>query len=184
MPLCIASRLETVTTAALLALSLSIMPALANGDFEPPASPPASKSDSDGKAPAKKKDQSSREDYQRYVDGYKAARALLMEGKYEEGLKAFLALGHDDDVEVATYVGYAYRKLGNYPLSKVWYDRALAADPNHVKTWEYYGLWHLEQGNKRKAMQFLQKISTLCGNTSCEEYVDLEIAISTGRGGY
>src|ERR1700747_2524888 len=135
MPLCITSRLETVTAAALLALSLSIMPVLANGDVDPPA--PPSNSGSDSKTPAQKKDHSSLEDYQRYVDGYKAARVLLLDGKYEEGLKAFLALGHDDDVEVATYVGYAYRKLGNYPLSKVWYDRALAADPNHVKTWEY-----------------------------------------------
>lgn len=183
MPLSIACRLETLTTAALLALSLSIMPALANGDIEPSASPP--KSDSDGKAPAKKDDDKrSQEDHQRYVDAYKAARALLLDGKYEDGLNAFLALGHDNDVEVATYVGYAYRKLGNYELSKVWYDRALAADPNHVVTWEYYGLWHLEQGNKRKAMEFLYKISVLCGNTSCQEFVDLKNAINSDRRGY
>jgi hypothetical protein len=37
----------------------------------------------------------------------------------------------------------AIRKLGDYKLSQVWYERALKADPNHVLTWQYYGLWQI-----------------------------------------
>jgi Tetratricopeptide repeat len=70
---------------------------------------------------------------------------------------AFRNLGHDDNPDVANYVGYAYRRLGDYDVSKVWYDKALAADPNHVRTWKYYGLWYFEQGNKLKARDFLRK---------------------------
>jgi tetratricopeptide (TPR) repeat protein len=49
------------------------------------------------------------------------------------------ALGHDDHPNVANLIGYSYRKLGDYKLSQVWYERALKADPNHVLTWQYYG---------------------------------------------
>jgi tetratricopeptide (TPR) repeat protein len=32
-------------------------------------------------------------------------------------------------------LGYASRKLGRYDDAKYWYDKALAADPNHALTW-------------------------------------------------
>jgi tetratricopeptide (TPR) repeat protein len=199
MPLRHAHRLETVITGALIGLSLSIAPVLAAGDPEPPPAaatrapmppPPAAKSKSNPggvssqKTKKKKSDQQSQQQYQEYSDGYKAARALVLDGKYEDAIQAFHALGHDDSAEVANYVGYAYRKLGDYQLSKVWYDRALAADPDHVRTWEYYGLWHLEQGNKLKAQDFLEKVHALCGNTTCQEYIDLKAAIEDGRNSY
>jgi len=190
MPLRNAFRVESLIAAALFGLSVSIVPALAAGDPEPPAAPPpAPKSDATtpgNKASQKKKktDHQSQQEYQEYIDGYKAARALVLDGKYEEAIRAFRALGHDDSAEVANYVGYAYRKIGDYDLSKVWYDRALAADPDHVRTWEYYGLWHLEQGNKLKAQDFLDKVHVLCGNTSCQEYIDLKAAIDEGKNSY
>ncbi len=61
------------------------------------------------------------------------------------------ALGHDDHPNVANLIGYSYRKLGDYRLSQVWYERALKSDPNHVLTWQYYGLWQIEQGNRDQA---------------------------------
>ena len=61
------------------------------------------------------------------------------------------ALGHDDYANVANLIGYSYRKLGDYGLSQVWYERALKSDPNHVLTWNYYGLWQIEQGNREQA---------------------------------
>jgi tetratricopeptide (TPR) repeat protein len=78
---------------------------------------------------------------------------------------------------VANYIGYANRKLGNYEQSKVWYEKALAANPDHVRTWSYYGMWHMEQGNRLKAEDFLAKVNVLCGNTSCEEYKQLRAVI-------
>jgi hypothetical protein len=49
---------------------------------------------------------------------------------------------------VGNLIGYSYRKLGDYKFSQVWYERALKADPNHVLTWQYYGLWQIEEGNR------------------------------------
>jgi tetratricopeptide (TPR) repeat protein len=187
-------RFRVATVAALLALSASIVPAFAAGGGALPPSPPASNSKPDlgnsahsGKSSQQKKhkqNQRSEREYQEYASGYNAARTLVLDGKYTDAIIAFRGLRHDDDADVANYIGYAYRKLGDYDRSKVWYDKALAADPNHVRTWEYYGLWHLEQGNKLKAQDFLEKIRVLCGNSVCQEYVDLKVAIEDGRYSY
>ena len=48
------------------------------------------------------------------------------------------------------------------------------SDPKHVRTWQYYGMWHVEQGNMLKAADFLEKIEAICGNKACKEYQDLK----------
>jgi tetratricopeptide (TPR) repeat protein len=68
------------------------------------------------------------------------AYALIYEkGDYEAAITALRALDHDDNADVANLIGYASRKLGRYDDAKVWYERSLAADPNHAVTWSYYG---------------------------------------------
>jgi tetratricopeptide (TPR) repeat protein len=84
------------------------------------------------------------------------------------------ALGHDENPEVANYIGFASRKLGRYDDAKHWYEKALAADPDHARTWSYYGMWHAEQGNRLMAHDFLEKVRAICGNTECEDYTKLK----------
>ncbi len=93
------------------------------------------------------------------------------------------ALGRDDVADVANLIGYSYRKLKDYDQSKVWYERALAADPNHVRTWQYYGLWQVEQGHRDVAEQDLSMIAQLVG-TSSPEYRSLAAALATNNFGY
>ena len=114
-------------------------------------SPPAQQK----KSHAKKNRSSSVEDF---VAGYKAAYALIYEkGEYEAAITALRALDHDNNADVANLIGYASRKLGRYDDAKVWYERSLAADPNHAVTWSYYGMWQAEQGNPLKAKDDLEK---------------------------
>ena len=69
-----------------------------------------------------------------FLNGYHVAYALIYDkGDYEGGIAALRSLGYDDNADVATLIGYASRKLGRYDDAKLWYDRALAADPNHVR---------------------------------------------------
>ena len=82
------------------------------------------------------------------------------------------ALKHDDNADVANLIGYSSRKLGRYADSKIWYEKALAADPRHARTWSYYGMWHAEQGNTLKALDYLATVRNICG-TECREYVEL-----------
>jgi tetratricopeptide (TPR) repeat protein len=170
-----ARRLGAFAATVLFGLSVSLGPVLAAGDPDPRPSPqPKTSGPKAGKKTGQKKKKNQGTELQQFIDGYRAARALVLDGKYEEGIAAFKALGHDDSAEVANYIGYANRKLGNYELAKVWYDKALEIDPTHVRTWQYYGMWHVEQGNMLKAGDFLEKIRLICGGTGCQEYQDLK----------
>jgi tetratricopeptide (TPR) repeat protein len=166
-------------TLAILALSMMFGlavgsgPASAVGD-DNPAPPPAPSGDSKAKplkgkqkATDKKKQKSSEQEFR---DGYRRAYDLIQRGEYDAGIAAMHTLGHDEHPDVANYIGYANRKLGHYDEAKVWYEKALAADPKHVRTWSYYGMWHAEQGNRLKAEDHLQTIRLICGNEDCREY--------------
>ena len=100
---------------------------------------------------------------------------------YTSAIEQLRALGHDDFANVANLIGYSYRKLGDYKESQVWYERALKSDPNHVLTWNYYGLWQIEQGNRDQALYHLSRIKALCG-TDCEEYRTLAAALDLSPG--
>ena len=100
---------------------------------------------------------------------------------YASAIAQLKALGHDDSAAVANLIGYSYRKLGDYKVSQIWYERALKADPDHVKTWQYYGLWQVEQGNRDQAQYHLNRIAALTG-TSSEEYRSLAAALEKPPG--
>jgi hypothetical protein len=117
-----------------------------------------------------------------FSQGYRAAYATIYDrNDYAAAIEQLKALGHDDHPNVANLIGYSYRKLGDYKLSQVWYERALKADPNHVLTWQYYGLWQIEQGNRDQAQYHLSRIAAICG-TDCEEYRSLAAALEKPPG--
>ena len=117
-----------------------------------------------------------------FADGYRAAYATIYDRHdYASAIEQLKALGRDDSAAVANLIGYSYRKLGDYKVSQIWYERALKADPNHVKTWQYYGLWQVEQGNRESAQYHLNKIASLTG-TSSEEYRSLAAALEQPPG--
>ncbi len=114
---------------------------------------------------------------QDFYSGWHKAYALIYnKGDYVGGIAVLRAMGYDDNADVATLIGYASRKLGRYDDAKLWYDRALAADPNHALTWSYYGMWQAEQGNVLKAKDDLEKVRSICG-TDCRAYTALKAAI-------
>ena len=114
--------------------------------------------------------------------GYRAAYATIYDrNDYAGAIEQLKALGHDDSAAVANLIGYSYRKLGDYKVSQIWYERALKADPNHVKTWQYYGLWQVEQGNRDQAQYHLSRIAALSG-TDSDEYRSLAAALEKPPG--
>jgi tetratricopeptide (TPR) repeat protein len=173
-------RKTPLLAAAILAGSIGIGPGLAFAMESNNPAPPSSTSQQPPKqgttkSTKKKNDKSS--SAEDFLNGWHKAYALVYDKHdYEGGIAALRAMGYDDNVDVATLIGYASRKLGRYDDAKVWYERALAADPNHALTWSYYGMWQAEQGNILKAKDDLEKVASICG-TTCPEYTALKNAI-------
>jgi tetratricopeptide (TPR) repeat protein len=165
-------------TLAMFSMALVAAPVLvyAAPDSDPP---PAS---SGGKSKPKKKTENGSRTDTAFVEGYRAAYAAIYDrSDYSSAIAQLKALGHDDSAAVANLIGYSYRKLGDYKVSQVWYERALKADPNHVKTWQYYGLWQVEQGNRDQAQYHLSRIAAISG-TGSEEYKSLAAALEQPPG--
>ena len=117
-----------------------------------------------------------------FIQGYRDAYSTIYErNDYASAIDQLKALGHDDYANVANLIGYSYRKLGDYKLSQVWYERALKSDPSHVLTWNYYGLWQIEQGNREQAEYHLSRIASIWG-TDCAEYRSLAEALEKPPG--
>ena len=113
------------------------------------------------------------------ADGaFAQARQLILGGQYDAGIAAMRALKFDDHPEIATFIGLAYRKLGRSDEAKSWYERALAADPNHKLALSYYGMMRAEQGDIPGAQANLVRIGQLCGDTNCNEYQALQGVIA------
>jgi tetratricopeptide (TPR) repeat protein len=171
-----AIRLLALTTYVMALIAVPLLTtAYASGDEKP--TPPASDTKKE-----KKKDKSSSIDDPKFVEGYRAAYATVYDrNDYTAAIGQLKALGQDDNAAVANLIGYSYRKLGDYKVSQIWYERALKADPNHVKTWQYYGLWQVEQGNRDQAQYHLSRIAALAG-TNSEEYRSLAAALEQPPG--
>lgn len=154
----------------------------AGGDT--PSPPPSSDTKSDSKgSKSKKSDKRSSVDDPAFISGYRAAYSTIYEQHdYAAAIPQLRALDHDDRADVANLIGYSYRKLGQYEQSKEWYERALAADPNHVRTWQYYGLWQVEQGHRDRAEYHLKKIEELAGKDN-EDYRNLAAALASSKPG-
>ena len=169
------SRLTALTLVIALSAVPAVNRAVAGGD--PPTSPPPAT----GTQKGKKLKQSLLGD-PTSTAGYRAAYASIYErNDYAVAIDQLKALRRDDNASVATLIGYSYRKLGDYRLSQAWYERALKTDPDHVKTWQYYGLWQIEQGNRDQAQYHLSRIAQLAG-TGSEEYRSLAAALDQPSG--
>jgi tetratricopeptide (TPR) repeat protein len=174
-----AIRLLTLAMFVTAAVAVPMVNAAKAAGSESPSPPPESAKDK-----KKKPNKSSSIDDPKFIESYRAAYTTIYDRHdYTSAIAQLKALGQDDRADVANLIGYSYRKLGDYKVSQVWYERALQADPNHVRTWQYYGLWQLEQGNREQAQYHLSRIGQICG-TDCAEYKSLAMALDqpTGTG--
>jgi len=174
-----ATRLATLAVLSVALLSAPIFVSICSAGGDPTPS-------EDSKPPPKGKKKTSEVSPSiqdaAFTGGFRAAYATIYDrNDYASAIEQLKALGHDDNAAVANLIGYSYRKLGDYKVSQIWYERALKTDPNHVKTWQYYGLWQVEQGNRDQAQYHLNRIAALTG-TDSEEYRSLAAALEKPPG--
>lgn len=82
-----------------------------------------------------------------------------------------------DNADALNLLGYSLRKSGDYDNALGFYLKAIKINPRHRGAHEYLGELYVETGQVAKARAQLETLAQLCGNTSCEEYRDLERAI-------
>jgi tetratricopeptide (TPR) repeat protein len=112
-------------------------------------------------------------DEERYAQG----RALALAGHYTQALDALESVTRKD-APVLTLIGYAKRKLGHFEEGIAAYQEALAIDPNSAEAREYLGEAYVETDRFDLARIELDRIAAICGNRTCEQYVDLAEAIT------
>jgi Flp pilus assembly protein TadD len=113
-----------------------------------------------------------------YIEGQRAVNAK----DYAKAVPLLeKAIGDNPkDADANNLLGYSYRKLGQQKAAFMYYQRALAIEPNNRGANEYLGELYVEMHDLPKAEAQLTKITQLCG-TSCEEYHDLKAAIDKER---
>ena len=84
------------------------------------------------------------------------------------------------NADVHNLLGYTYRKQAapNLPKAFEHYRRALSLNPKHKGAHEYIGEAYLMDKKPQEAEKHLAELEKLCGNRTCEEYVDLAQAIT------
>jgi Flp pilus assembly protein TadD len=80
--------------------------------------------------------------------------------------------------QALNYRGYATRHMGNLDEGIRYYLQSVKLDPQYAQVREYLGEAYVIKGDLASAKYQLGKIKTICGNTECEEYEDLEKAIA------
>ena len=115
-------------------------------------------------------------------DAYVTAVADINQHHYDAALKSLqkaeAIFGPHPDV--LTYIGYTYRKMGQYDTAEHYYRQALSIAPRHRGATEYYGELKVERGDMAGARVMLAKLETIC-SFDCVEAQDLRRWIATGH---
>jgi len=100
---------------------------------------------------------------------------------YPEALAVLNRMQNANTAVALNYRGYVTRHLGHVDEGIGYYLRSVELDPRYAQVREYLGEAYVIKGDLAKAKVQLAMIKSICGNTECEEYEDLENAIA-GKG--
>ncbi|HLJ71697.1 MAG TPA: tetratricopeptide repeat protein [Roseiarcus sp.] len=106
------------------------------------------------------------------------AYALAKAERYEEALQVLDLSQNPNTPKALNYRGYITRKLGRIDEGIGYYLKSVALDPNYAQVREYLGEAYVIQGKFDLAKEQLGKIEAICGSTDCEEYEDLQKALT------
>ena len=107
------------------------------------------------------------------------AKKLIKKEKYKRAIEKLKKAKKEepDNADVFNYLGFAHRKIGDYDNSKIFYEEALAIQPNHKLALEYQGELFLTINDISSSQSNLRKLEALCPQ-GCDELQDLGTAVS------
>jgi len=107
----------------------------------------------------------------------RSVRAKIKAKDFKAALAELQPLeGKGEFADVYNLMGFSYRKSGDQTRAFVYYEKALALDPNHRGALEYQGELFVETRQLDKAKANLTRLGRLCP-FGCEEWTDLDEAI-------
>ncbi|MBK0326946.1 hypothetical protein I5535_06510 [Rhodobacteraceae bacterium F11138] len=110
---------------------------------------------------------------------YDAARELAYAGRYGDAQTVLSAIPDQNADRVLTYWGFTHRKLGNLGLAQVFYDRAIARNPDNILARSYMAQGHVQEGRMEDAIAQWREIRARGGEGTWAE-VSLRRALRTG----
>lgn len=110
---------------------------------------------------------------------YERLERMIESGLSERAIQDMETFLNDrpDDADLLNLLGFANRKLGRFDLSRSYYERALAIDPNHLGALEYMGELELQMGRTDDARAIRERLAALCPE-GCHELEELDQALS------
>lgn len=110
-----------------------------------------------------------------------AAREKAYAGRYHDAIGVLDVMADQNSDIVLTYRGFTARKLGNLDLANMYYERAIAANPDNILARSYMAQGMVEAGDKVAAVTQLREIRARGGQGTWADQ-SLAQALETGRG--
>ena len=117
--------------------------------------------------------------YDKALPFIKSGKKLENKGKlekaklrYEKAIKYLLKSNKENPNQPNTlnYLGFAYRKIGDFIMAEIYYLEGLNLDPKHKGINEYLGELYVQTNRMDLAKERLSVLK----NCNCEEYEDLK----------
>lgn len=112
---------------------------------------------------------------------YQAVRELAYNGRYTDAIAVLDEMPDQQSDRVLTYRGFTARKLGDLDLANLYYNKAIAVNPDNIMARSYMGQGLVETGDKVAAMMQLREIRARGGEGTWSER-SLAKALETGKG--
>ena len=115
-----------------------------------------------------------------FRDGEKAAK----DGQYKEAVALLTKVvqKEPDNADAHNYLGFSYRKLGEFDKAQGHYRTALQLKPDHKAALEYYGELFLQIKDLPRAEEQLARLERVCPS-GCAERSELEKAVKAYKAG-
>ena len=121
--------------------------------------------------------------YKKGLDALKQAKKYAKKEKKDKAQKRFndaikfLTIANQEfpnEPDILNYLGYSFRKIGDFTMAEIYYKQGLAIDPAHVGINEHLGELYVETNRIDKAKERLKFLK----NCKCEEFKELRNLIS------
>ena len=117
--------------------------------------------------------------FKKGIDAFKQAKKYEKKGKIEkakkrfnDAIKFFIIANNKipNEPAILNYLGYSFKKIGDFAMAEIYYEQGLAIDPQHILINQRLGELYIETNRVDKAKEKL-KILESC---LCEAYKELK----------